>query len=215
MEIHTPHEPVRSLSDFLYHMLTVVLGILIALGLEGLLQFIEHRHLVEETRVSLNEEVHRNEAVLSGGLKLAPDASARLLAILKKTQQVRLSHKPAGNSLDASFGLFVLSSVNWNTAQSSGALQYMDAAEIEEYTRTYNVQQAFNNIQDQTLQKWLEVQKWSPILDGRGDFNALTEAELTTIEQGVASAILFTRTEVGTATSLVEDYKKLLAKEKQ
>jgi hypothetical protein len=30
MEIHPPHEPVRSVKDFLYHMLTIVLGILIA-----------------------------------------------------------------------------------------------------------------------------------------------------------------------------------------
>jgi hypothetical protein len=37
MEIHPSQGPIHSFKDFLFHLLTVVIGILIALSLEGLL----------------------------------------------------------------------------------------------------------------------------------------------------------------------------------
>jgi hypothetical protein len=74
MDIHPPHEPVRSVKDFLYHMLTIVLGILIALSLEGLVEWSRHRRLVHDTREFLTREVYASQARLKNGLALAPAA---------------------------------------------------------------------------------------------------------------------------------------------
>lgn len=35
MEVHPPHEPIHSWRDFLLHLLTITIGLLIALGLEA------------------------------------------------------------------------------------------------------------------------------------------------------------------------------------
>jgi hypothetical protein len=78
MDIHTPNEPVRSLKDFLYHMLTIVLGILIALSLEGLVEWSRHRSLVNGTRDFLTREISDNKARLKNGLALVPGAENRL-----------------------------------------------------------------------------------------------------------------------------------------
>ncbi|HVG92287.1 MAG TPA: hypothetical protein VNB54_12420, partial [Alphaproteobacteria bacterium] len=42
MEIHHPESPIHSTREFLFHMFTVVLGILIALGMEGVVEWAHH-----------------------------------------------------------------------------------------------------------------------------------------------------------------------------
>ena len=39
MEIHAPDKPIHSKKEFMFHMLTVVLGILIALALNGIVMW--------------------------------------------------------------------------------------------------------------------------------------------------------------------------------
>src|ERR1700733_3735969 len=137
MDIHPPHEPVRSVKDFLYHMLTIVLGILIALSLEGLVEGSGHRHLVQDTKEFLTREVSANQARLKSGLALAPAAENRLRLAIQLAEARQNKSKPSAATLDLSFGLFPLSSTNWNEAQSSGALALMDPAEVQRYERIY------------------------------------------------------------------------------
>src|ERR1019366_8573162 len=146
-------------------MLTVVLGILIALGLEGLVEWNHHRHLVSETRQSLNSEIRDNQAHLKQGLALAPAAEKRVRSAIQLAQARENSHTVVNTPLDLNFGLFPLNSTNWNTAQSSGALGLMEASEVQRSTRTYTVQQTFLNKQDNTLNHWMDLQKWAPFLD--------------------------------------------------
>ena len=47
MEIHSPH-PIHSVKDFLLQLLTITIGILIALTLEGTLERAHHRRLIHE-----------------------------------------------------------------------------------------------------------------------------------------------------------------------
>lgn len=51
MELHAPGGPVRSLKDFLVHIGVVTLGILIALGLEQLVEA-HHRSQLAKTAVA-------------------------------------------------------------------------------------------------------------------------------------------------------------------
>jgi hypothetical protein len=38
LDVHAPHEPIRGWKDFLLHLFTIMVGLLIALGLEGLVE---------------------------------------------------------------------------------------------------------------------------------------------------------------------------------
>lgn len=60
MEIHAPEGPVTSLKEFLVHIGIVTIGILIALSLEGLLEWHHHRELVEEARANIASEIRDN-----------------------------------------------------------------------------------------------------------------------------------------------------------
>jgi hypothetical protein len=73
MEIHAPTGTVESLKDFGLHLLIVTVGILIALSLEGLVEWRHHRALVEEARANIASEVRENQKGLDGLLKSIPD----------------------------------------------------------------------------------------------------------------------------------------------
>ena len=45
LDVHPPHEKVHGFKDFLLHILTITIGLLIALSLEGCVEWRHHRHL--------------------------------------------------------------------------------------------------------------------------------------------------------------------------
>jgi hypothetical protein len=61
LDVHPPHEPIHTWREFLLHIATITIGLLIALGLEGLVEWQHHRHLVHEAERSLRAEIQSNE----------------------------------------------------------------------------------------------------------------------------------------------------------
>jgi hypothetical protein len=50
LDVHAPHESVHTWKDFFIHIATIVIGLLIAIGLEQTVEFFHHRHQVAEAR---------------------------------------------------------------------------------------------------------------------------------------------------------------------
>lgn len=64
MEIHPPHGPVHSIKDILLQLLTITLGILIALSFEGMREWRQERVLVNEARENMLREIRDNKVTL-------------------------------------------------------------------------------------------------------------------------------------------------------
>jgi len=56
LEVHTPHEAIHTWKSFFIHIATIVIGLLIAVGLEQTVEFFHHRH----QRYELGEALRRN-----------------------------------------------------------------------------------------------------------------------------------------------------------
>lgn len=56
LEVHTPHEAIHTWKSFFIHIATIVVGLLIAVGLEQTVEFFHHRH----QRYELGEALRRN-----------------------------------------------------------------------------------------------------------------------------------------------------------
>lgn len=209
MEIHAPHGGIHSMKDFLIHLLTVTIGILIALSLDGLLEWHHHRALVEEARANLLSEIRENHDRLSKGLQAAPDAEHRLRDTISAIDQYRKTHKEP-NSLEWSFGIFPLSATAWTTAASTGAITYMDYSEVKRYTQIYFVQDQFLSLQQSSLEKWVDLQKWGNRLDPKQGFEGTTPGELSEIQDEAADALSHTLSEESVAKSLDQEYARLL-----
>ena len=68
MEIHAPEKPIHSKKEFMFHMFTVVLGILIALALDGIVTWAHHRVLVREARDNIATELRNNKETIQKAL---------------------------------------------------------------------------------------------------------------------------------------------------
>jgi hypothetical protein len=209
MEIHAPHGGIHSMKDFLIHLLTVTIGILIALSLEGLLEWHHHRALVEEARANLLLEIRENHDRLAKGLQAAPDAERRLRDTISAIDAYRRTHQEP-KDIDWSFGIFPLSATAWTTASTTGAITYMDYPEVKRYTHIYFIQDQFLSLQQSSLEKWLALQKWGNRLDPKQGFAAVTSAELSEIQDETADALSHTVSEESVAKSLDQEYTKLL-----
>ena len=68
MEIEPPHHPIETRRDFFIHLFTITCGLLIALSLEGLVEWSHHRSLVHEARANIRQEIEDNQKAANKNL---------------------------------------------------------------------------------------------------------------------------------------------------
>ena len=60
LDVHPPHAPTHTWRDFFLHIVTIVIGLLIAVGLEQSVEFFHHRHEIRDAREALAAEHQEN-----------------------------------------------------------------------------------------------------------------------------------------------------------
>src|SRR5579875_3036204 len=96
IDIHPPHHAATTRREFLMHLSTVVLGILIAIGLEQTVEFLHHRHQVAELTEQMRAEAQNN-------LPLIRESIARLKLqsqYIHLLEQALLAGTVSGDSVD-------------------------------------------------------------------------------------------------------------------
>jgi hypothetical protein len=68
LDVHPPHSPTHTWKDFFTHIATIVIGLLIAIGLEQTVEFFHHRHQVTQMEEALREESLENRHVVRDDL---------------------------------------------------------------------------------------------------------------------------------------------------
>lgn len=145
LDVHAPHNAVHDWRDFFIHLFTITIGLLIALALEGSVEWMHHRHLVHEAEASLRSEIERNSKDIRDAMQDVHQRQAELksdLAVLDYF--IHKKQKPADKSLNIGFHIKTVEDVNWKTAQSTGALSYMPYMQAQEYSEIYNTQAELN-----------------------------------------------------------------------
>jgi hypothetical protein len=157
MEIHSPDKPIHSKKEFLFHMFTVVLGILIALAMEGGVEWFHHRALVREARENILAEVRKNKETVDESVQEIHKQEADLSHIIDLMHKIE-SDRTAIKNQSMHFGVTMhdLYSTAWQTATNSGAVTYMKYDELIRYTDLYLTQQAFTSLQEQALNRMIE-----------------------------------------------------------
>jgi hypothetical protein len=141
LEVHPPNEPVRGWHDFFVHLATITIGLLIALSLEGCVEFWQHRHLVHEAEASMQIEIESNARELKGALEDVRKEQEFLkndIAVMKKI--IANPKVPNTEDMRVDFRIRTFGDVSWKTAQSTGALSYMPYERAQEYSNIYSAQ---------------------------------------------------------------------------
>jgi hypothetical protein len=155
MDVHAPHKPITTTSEFFLHLFTITIGLLIAVGIEGLVRYFHHRHLVHEAEATLRTEIQYNEGNMASALDSIHQEQAAIdkdIAALKRIQ-ANPNDKDAQNAtLSAQFRIVGLRNTAWTTAQATGALAYMPYDKARTYSEIYDEQNSFSTAEDKTLE---------------------------------------------------------------
>jgi hypothetical protein len=65
LEVHPPEQTLHSWTDFFIHIATIVLGLLIAIGLEQMVERLHEHYELRVAREALEREFHSNRAQLA------------------------------------------------------------------------------------------------------------------------------------------------------
>jgi hypothetical protein len=150
--------------DFLLHLITITIGLLIALSLEGLVEWQHHRHLVHEAEASLHAEIKSNADGIAASLNELHKQQAILnkdVSILKTV--IATAKLPPDHHMSITFNIIGFDGVAWKTAQSTGALSYMSYDLAQEYGSIYTQQDLLTASENQAARD--AVVSLGPLMD--------------------------------------------------
>ena len=220
MDIEAPHGPIESWKDFFIHLCIITLGLLIALGLEGMVAHFHERNLVKEARANIRTEIVENQKSLEDFVKANAQNEAEIQHLLDYLDQLKKNPKAHGSATIA-YSMIDLNRSSWNTAAATGALSFMKYRDVKHYEDIYDTQKDFALMQQQALDSlgngyasfFQMLRQQNQSSEAHGDATKLTEAEVTQINavQEKLQLYLARLTFIGDASkSLDQQYSKFL-----
>jgi hypothetical protein len=184
VDVHSPHGSIHSWRDFLVHLLTITIGLLIALGMEGAVEWMHQRHLVHEAKDSLHAEIAQNAGDLAKALADLHERQKELKNDMSVLWYATKNGKlPEHGTISITFHLTGLRDVSWKTAQSTGALAYMSYADAQRYSEIYATQEELYASEQVAARD--AIISLAPLVDAEGPDEvkvAETAAELEKVE---------------------------------
>lgn len=175
---------MHGIRDFLLHLFTITVGLLIALGLEGCVERAHHRHLVHEAEASLRTEIQDNAKAISGALDDLHKEQAVLKHDIEVLKYIAQNHKgPKDSNMEIRFAVHGLNDVAWKTAQTTTALSYMPYAEVQEYADIYSTHDKFNAAELQAVRD--ASISLGPFLSSEKDDPDPTSGEAPSIKENI------------------------------
>jgi hypothetical protein len=141
LDVHPPHQAAHSWKDFLIHIATIVIGLLIAIGLEQSVEWAHHRNELRETlralalerRMNVVTSVARTKEYRRELGKLQTDLA--IFEYLAKHPGAPASEWPGKLSwTNLSVGF---DDAAWQLAVKSNVTEYMSHAELLDLTELY------------------------------------------------------------------------------
>lgn len=155
MEVHAPEHSIHTWREFLIHMGAIILGLLIAIGLEQSVEWLHHRHQRHQLEEDVRAEARRNVEILTTHLDVnIPNmlwyraALTTVRATVPKNGSVDVTLPPPSDPL-SSKSMVTPRRIVWPVAMSSGATALLSES----------VAQAYANVDFQAQEDQKEVDK--------------------------------------------------------
>ncbi len=157
LDVHPPQKRIHGVGEFFLHLFTITIGLLIALALENAAAAVHHRHQRQEAETTIREEMAENRQELTkadAAIKSELDNLTAALGYLAARSDGK-DASTAGISLG--FSLSHLQNAGWRTAAATGVVQYMDYKAVQQFAESYDLQEVYNGLQNQTLNNYLNL----------------------------------------------------------
>jgi len=147
LDVHPPHHPTHTWKDFFIHIATIVVGLLIAVGIEQTVEYFHHRHQRHQLEQDLREEGLKNQAGREMMLRYLDLTESLLLDRLTAINEMRMGHLKEMPAMPPSFAArtkdldrtsqVLPSKAAWTTAQESQLLELLPREDAEAYAQLY------------------------------------------------------------------------------
>jgi hypothetical protein len=138
LDVHPPHAPTHTWRDFLIHIATIVVGLLIAIGLEQTVELLHHRHQLKEVRAQLAEERDTDRQILEYNQELSRQMEEELATDIALLQQRAAGDEtPLAGKLHYKWIGVALRDGAWQSAKQSSAISLMSEPELAIYSYRY------------------------------------------------------------------------------
>jgi len=156
MDPHVPHGPISSVKDFLIHIGIVTIGILIALGLEQIVEAYNHARHATEAVDGFRRELADNRAQVEEVLKAMPEMRTQIRAEIAK-----LEAPPSANADTKihypGINLDLTSNASWEAAVATQALADLPYTDVHRYAEAFGVYRLFLDEERVGLAAWQDL----------------------------------------------------------
>jgi hypothetical protein len=160
LDVHPPHEKMHGFKDFLLHLLTITIGLLIALGLEGCVEHWKQRELKKDADTKLRQEIRENGKEIALIHNATATEQVNLERIIDFLNARKKNQPYDTRQIRLDFTLGDLKSASWKTAAATGALGFMEYDQVQRYADVYQLQDKYSALQDQTVDEFLQLQSY-------------------------------------------------------
>jgi hypothetical protein len=176
MDLHPPDQPIRTLKDFGLHLCVVTVGILIALGLEQVVEVHHRAQVAHEALEGFRHELADNRELVKSVLDALPEVHDRIAAQLDLLNSTPL---PAGARFkNPGVHYNPLNAASWDTAIATQALSDLPYETVKKLSMAYSMLRVFADEERIMLNAWHDLQSFGE------DVSALApEQRRTLIEQ--------------------------------
>lgn len=184
LDVHPPEGGIHTWKGFFLHIITITIGLLIAIALEQSVEYVHHLNQLQAVRRELAAEIARNRGIAvknAAGLKSVEAELARDMALLRAAQT---AHAPPAGKLDYSWNFFRTSDGAWQAARQSGALELMPRHELYIIAFDFDALDDFMNLLNPAVVQ-LEVAK---AIAGRATDGALSPRDVDELVTATSEA---------------------------
>jgi hypothetical protein len=197
-----------TLKDYIFQLVTITAGVLIALGVDAIVERRAHRALVEEARAMIALELQDNRRELAGDTGKPVDRSKGFRDALQFTSDFLAGKRTAVTEFNLGAQMATLSSASWQTAERTGALSYMSYTEVRKYSEIYALQDLFQAQQRRLIEKVTAALA----VVGAGDPNKGTRRDIELFRENVMAVLGELYAEESLGKQLLAGYEKALTR---
>jgi hypothetical protein len=187
IDVHDAHHAASSWKEFFIHIATIVLGLLIAVGLEQGVEWMHHRREVAAVREELRAEREynidhfKNETANWRWETVELENNLMVLAYLQKhpgTADEKLPGSLVWGRLHRTF-----SEAAWDAAKSSGVTSLMPREEVAGYEYTYRQLKGISDADDTTWDATNDAERYDLTDSQLSQLDAAQIREITRLTQ--------------------------------
>ena len=189
LDVHPPHEAAHTWKDFLIHIATIVIGLVIAVGLEQTVEFFHHRHNAADARSNIQQETSSDLAILHFNLQSLAQGKQQLETSLDALNS-NASDADVLTHLQYTWKLAKEPDAAWQAAKIDGSLALIPAAQIATASYFYD---SNDNLTPTLFAYFADIDTAAAIVDHARATGTLTASERQQLLSRTVSALGYTR----------------------